>query len=133
MLEIGVATHSLLVGITLGTSFHQLFEGMAVSALVAEHFYNMRYLTLVMATPLGVGIGIGVRHIFNENNVVSLLIQGILESLAAGILLYDSIANIIIPFFASTLYLHGSEILQNGTVFVMWLGATLMTRIGYWA
>jgi zinc transporter 1/2/3 len=83
-LEFGVAFHSILIGITLGTTsidfiylliaicFHQFFEGLALSSIINEFRFsqkskkNIKNIMLafyVLSTPLGCLIGILTRHL----------------------------------------------------------------------
>jgi zinc transporter 1/2/3 len=80
-LEAGIAFHSLLIGVTLGTtvrgfiplliaiSFHQFFEGLALSSVISEMKFeksNSKYLMLtiyIFSTPFGTAFGILVRKI----------------------------------------------------------------------
>jgi solute carrier family 39 (zinc transporter), member 1/2/3 len=74
-----------------------------------------------------------LRDTYNANAANSLVTQGVLEALAAGILLYDGISNLIVPFFNSTIYLEGTNTFQATTTIAMWVGALAMSVIGYWA
>ena len=80
-LEFGVAFHSVMIGITLGTTsidfvylliaicFHQFFEGLALSSIINEFAYSQRGKKIIMlafyviSTPLGCLIGIWTRHL----------------------------------------------------------------------
>jgi zinc transporter 1/2/3 len=80
MLELGLCSHSILIGLTLGTmqdSFwtfffaimiHQFFEGVALSVVCSESKLKTRSLAIVLvlvyslSTPLGVLVGIMLRH-----------------------------------------------------------------------
>jgi len=99
LLEIGIFSHSVLIGITLGTArsefttllialcFHQFFEGMALSAVLVESATRQEKFKLVnflycLTTPIGICIGIGAHSLYNDNSVTSILVQGILDSLS---------------------------------------------------
>lgn len=144
MLEGSVVLHSILIGITLGIepnvvplmiaiSVHQLFEGIAVSSLVVDHFYNLKWTSLflstcyVLSTPLGVVIGILTASTLDQQTPGTVVLLGVLEALAAGILIYDSIANLMIPSFTDTNKQHATCLLA------LWAGAAVMAVIGYWA
>ncbi|OCF30861.1 hypothetical protein I316_07494 [Kwoniella heveanensis BCC8398] len=107
LLELGIIFHSIMIGVTLGAGsgtgwttllivivFHQFFEGLALGARIAllrtvsrvKQFLMGMAFTLI--TPIGIAIGIGVRHSFSQNGKASLLSVGILNSISAGILLY---------------------------------------------
>jgi zinc transporter 1/2/3 len=80
-LEFGLVFHSIMIGITLGTTsidfvnlliaicFHQFFEGLALSSIINEFAFSQRgkkinMLALyVISTPLGCLIGIWTRNL----------------------------------------------------------------------
>ena len=114
LLEFGIALHSVLIGVALGVtndtfivllvalSFHQFFEGMALGAQIArvERMSLCSAITMVLTfaltTPIGIAIGIGVHlRAYNPKSVASLLINGILDSISAGILIYVALVNLI--------------------------------------
>ena len=152
VLEAGILTHSVIIGLTLGVAsdstfdalliaicFHQLFEGLAMGSLVSDtNLSNVSKVVMALlyplSTPIGIGIGIGVHSVYSENQPSLILIQGILESLSSGILIYSTYCELV-----------GGEINHNAafaryprkfklTCFLaMYLGAAAMAIIGYWA
>ena len=79
ILELGVASHSVIIGLTLGVSrdtgsftsllialgFHHLFEGIALSAVVLESAFQkggiiFMILLYSLSTPVGIAIGIAL-------------------------------------------------------------------------
>ena len=68
-----------------------------------------------------------------ENDSSRLLAEGILDSISAGILLYDGLVAIIVPYFSSSLYCEGSRMFRWGSIVVLWFGAAAMAVVGYWA
>ncbi|KMS64946.1 hypothetical protein BVRB_041010, partial [Beta vulgaris subsp. vulgaris] len=48
-----------------------------------------------LTTPIGMMIGIGIRTSYNENASGAILAEGILNSLSAGILLYNTYAELL--------------------------------------
>ncbi|KAI8906031.1 Zinc/iron permease [Gorgonomyces haynaldii] len=152
LLEGAVFVHSVIIGVAIGTTggdeyvplvialaFHQFVEGLAISSLIAEAFFHEKYkagfmaMLYTIATPIGAVIGILVHENANMNNVASLLLQGILESLAAGLLIYDAIASIIVPFYSSEQFTNSSLGFQFLCISAKWLGALILAIIGYWA
>ena len=154
LLEFGIALHSVLIGVALGTNtnefvalfialcFHQFFEGMALGAQIARlqrvSFLKAMLMVLFFAvtTPIGVAIGIGIHSgTYNPKSVASLLVNGILDSLSAGILIYVALVNLI-----------AAEISVNAPDFIglkkrlkflyflaLYLGAGAMAVVGRWA
>ena len=110
VLEIGVAVHSVLVGLALGLisdegearsllialCFHQYCEGCAVGASILESGLGLCHSAILWAifsltTPLGVAIGIAVEQSQGSHGSEGhdlLISQGVLESIALGVLLY---------------------------------------------
>ncbi|KAJ3227180.1 hypothetical protein HK099_003143 [Clydaea vesicula] len=152
-LEAGILFHSLVIGLTLGVApdstftvllvaicFHQFFEGMALGVLVGElsftrikKFFGMG-LIYPLTTPIGILIGILVHKNFNENLVELIILTGIFESLSAGILFYNTYAELM------SLEINNSAVfagLTKGFKFAcflsMYLGSAVMAIIGLWA
>jgi len=151
ILELGIASHSIIIGIALGVAtdefksllvalvFHQFFEGMALSTVVLDSNFTRRVAGIIMVvfytctTPIGIAIGIGISSSFNQNSVTNLITQGVLDSLSAGILLYDGLVNIVAPHFASKKFQSSSDLSQLCQTVALWLGAGTMALIGRWA
>ncbi|KAI8848556.1 Zinc/iron permease, partial [Chytridium lagenaria] len=116
ILELGIVMHSVIIGLALGVTrektktllaalaFH-LFEGVALSTIVIETGFKRKGITWVMvllyvaSTPIGIGLGIALNSTYNANALANLMTQGILEALAAGILTYDALVNILFHHF----------------------------------
>ncbi|KAL8483570.1 hypothetical protein ACS0TY_026308 [Phlomoides rotata] len=54
-----------------------------------------------ITTPIGIGIGIGISSIYNANSPRSLIIEGILDSISAGILVYMALVDLTAADFLS--------------------------------
>ncbi|KAJ3158258.1 high-affinity Zn(2+) transporter zrt1 [Geranomyces michiganensis] len=151
ILELGIASHSIIIGLTLGAAreefkslfialcFHQFFEGLALSTVVMDADIKRRAVAIGMVvfysftTPLGIALGIALSESFNENATAALIATGVLDALSAGILLYDGLANIIVPHFQSKNFRGASAKGQLVQFFALWLGAFVMAVIGRWA
>jgi len=151
MLEFGIAFHSILIGIALGVTsenfqslftalvFHQFFEGIALSSVVAEANFEKKTMAMLITifytitTPIGIAIGIGIHEHFNENATGIVLLTGIMDALSAGILIYDCIVNIAGPHFQGTFFRKAGVISQMTQFFSFWLGCAIMAVIGLWA
>ena len=154
LLEFGIALHSVLIGIALGTNtnefvalfialcFHQFFEGMALGAQIARlqrvSFLKAMLMVLFFAvtTPIGVAIGIGIHSgTYNPKSVASLLVNGILDSVSAGILIYVALVNLI----AMEMGVNATEfhVLKKRLKFLyfmaLYAGAGAMAVVGRWA
>lgn len=84
-------------------------------------------------TPIGIAIGIGARESFKESAAKTLVTMGVLDALAAGILLYDGLVNVIVPHFGGKRWKADSKGRQIVQVGFLWLGAFMMALIGKWA
>ncbi|OQS03929.1 Zinc (Zn2)-Iron (Fe2) Permease (ZIP) Family [Thraustotheca clavata] len=111
--ELGVAIHSVIIGLNLGVAsgttfttlltaicFHQFFEGVAVgsSALLAFDEMKSTLVTIVgftLTTPVGIVIGIGISTTYSSTSTSALWVQGCLDALAGGILLYTGIVELL--------------------------------------
>ncbi|TPX33027.1 hypothetical protein SmJEL517_g04027 [Synchytrium microbalum] len=152
MLELGIVFHSVIIGLALGVAtdewssliialaFHQLFEGMALGTRIAElntslftkiFFYGLMY---PLTTPLGTVIGIAVRSTYNSNSEGMILMQGILDGLSAGVLMYNSYVELISVEMNHNPSFRAQPPWRKVAAFVaMWFGAGLMALIGVWA
>jgi len=86
-----------------------------------------------LSTPLGIVIGIGLNGSWNDNSSSTLVTIGVLESIAAGILIYDSLVNIIGPHMQSPAFRAQSAGLRAAQLLAFWLGAGIMAFIGKYA
>ena len=154
LLEFGIALHSVLIGVALGTnvsefvalfialSFHQFFEGMALGAQIArvERMSTASAIAMVLffalTTPIGVAIGIGIHSkTYNPKAVASLLANGILDSVSAGILIYVALVNLITAEMgAGASSFHGLKKWLKALYFIaLYLGVAAMAVVGRWA
>ncbi|UJR16601.1 hypothetical protein I4U23_003501 [Adineta vaga] len=154
LLEFGIALHSILIGLALGTAddeftvlfialcFHQFFEGMALGAQITRlDRISLRSIIwmitfFAVTTPLGIGIGIVVQSkSYNPKSVTSLLINGILDSVSAGILIYVALVHLIATEMGC--HAHAFHSLDNRLKFLyfvaLYAGAAAMAVVGIWA
>ncbi|CEP15951.1 hypothetical protein [Parasitella parasitica] len=153
ILELGIVMHSILIGITLSTTgnsefttllialvFHQFFEGMALGTRLNEMSYKTWYkpvllgLLYIIMTPIGIAIGIGIRSSFNANSYSAVLSSAILDSLSAGILLYNAYVSLMSMEISHSTAFHDASTTRKVCSFIsMYVGAGLMSLIGEWA
>eukprot|EP00850_Spirogloea_muscicola_P005048 SM000022S07262 [mRNA] locus=s22:862725:864480:- [translate_table: standard] len=150
-LEAGIIFHSVFVGLTLGTNtdigyvrglmfallFHQGFEGLALGAAFCKAGYNKRKyaimgLLFALSTPVGIAIGISVSINYNENDPSVLGTQGSFNAVAGGILIYNGLADLIIPTFSDEDRPASNAVVSLGFV-AMFAGAACMSLIAKWA
>eukprot|EP00741_Cyanophora_paradoxa_P003934 tig00000741_g3827.t1 len=125
---------SLLIAIAL----HQFFEGIALSSAVLGagivRGWALPLLTIVpygLATPAGVAIGVGIHSSYQGNSTTRVLVEGIIECIAGGILLYAALVELIVPAFENTDREPKRVVLA--LVGALVLGAAVMAVLGRWA
>ncbi|KAJ2995667.1 hypothetical protein HDV02_000566 [Globomyces sp. JEL0801] len=151
VLEAGIIFHSFIIGMALGVStedflvlliavsIHQAFEGMALGVLLGEiktQFLNKFYLALLfpLTTPIGMVVGILAKDSLNSNSQFSILFEGIMISLSAGILMYNVYAELIVrEINHNKNFLKCSRKFQLVSFFFMYVGAAGMAVLAIWA
>ncbi|XP_074312531.1 zinc transporter 5-like isoform X2 [Silene latifolia] len=151
VLEMGIVVHSVIIGISLGTSqsidtikplmaalcFHQFFEGMGLGGCIAQASFKSAS-TLCMAmffsltTPVGIAIGIGITNVYNENSPTALIVQGLLDAVAAGILIYMALVDLLAQDFMNP-KVQSNKRLFLGANIALLLGAGFMALLAIWA
>ncbi|KAK9742011.1 hypothetical protein RND81_03G143000 [Saponaria officinalis] len=151
VLELGIVSHSILIGLSLGVShspctirplvaalsFHQFFEGFALGGCIAQAQFKHLH-TVIMAcffaltTPGGIAVGIGAASFYNPASPRALIVEGILDSLSAGILVYMSLVDLIAADFMSK-KMRSNIRLQVVSYIALFLGAALMSSLAVWS
>ncbi|CEP09690.1 hypothetical protein [Parasitella parasitica] len=153
VLELGIVMHSIIVGITLANTgndgfitllialvFHQFFEGVALGTRINDMEIQgwkrpalMGILFMIM-TPIGCAIGIGIHSSFNSNSSASILASAVLDSLSAGILLYNAYISLMSQEINQNPEFRQAPLLRKFVCFIsMYGGAGLMALLGKWA
>ncbi|XP_030546521.2 zinc transporter 8-like [Rhodamnia argentea] len=151
VLELGIVVHSVIIGISLGASespttirplvaalsFHQFFEGMGLGGCISQAKFKTRAIVIMalffsLTTPVGIGIGLGVTNVYDENSPNSLIVEGIFNAASAGILIYMALVDLLAADFMSP-KLQNSGRLQFGTNVALLLGAGCMSLLAKWA
>jgi solute carrier family 39 (zinc transporter), member 1/2/3 len=152
LFELGVIFHSVIVGVDLGVtagtefktllaamSFHQFFEGIAIGGSALGAMESMTQvlsmnLGFALTTPVGLAIGMAIRTTYSDSSVTSLWVQGILNCVAGGILLYTGLVELMTYQMTTNAEFLGRSGKQRLALYVaFWLGAGLMALIGKWA
>lgn len=152
LFEVGVVFHSVIVGVDLGVTagtefktllaamcFHQFFEGIAISGSAIgamESLTNVLAMNFAFAvtTPVGMVIGMAIRTTYSSTSVTALWVQGVLNCVAGGILLYTGLVELLTYHMTTN-----SEFLARSgkerflLYAACWLGAGAMALIGKWA
>ncbi|KAM0831709.1 hypothetical protein ACQ4PT_058848 [Festuca glaucescens] len=151
ILELGIVSHSVIIGLSLGVSqspctikplvaalsFHQFFEGFALGGCISEaQFKNFSALLMAfffaITTPAGITVGAGIASFYNPNSPRALIIEGILDSMSAGILIYMALVDLIAADFLSR-RMSCNPRLQVCSYVALFLGALAMSSLAIWA
>jgi zinc transporter 1/2/3 len=154
ILEFGVIFHSIFVGLTLAVSgsefitlyivlvFHQTFEGLGLGSRLAEVPWpqSKRWTPYLLglgygvSTPIAIAIGLGVRQSFAPGSATTLVVNGVFDSISAGILIYTGLVELMAHEFMFSPYMQKGPVSRTLYAFgLMTLGAALMALLGYWA
>ncbi|XP_072985087.1 zinc transporter 4, chloroplastic-like [Typha latifolia] len=151
ILELGIVSHSVIIGLSLGVSrspctirplmaalsFHQFFEGFALGGCISQaQFKNLRAVLMAaffaVTTPTGIAVGAAVASFYNANSPRALVVEGLLDSVSAGILIYMALVDLIAADFLNT-SLSCNTKLQVASYAALLLGALAMSALAIWA
>ncbi|GMH11835.1 hypothetical protein Nepgr_013676 [Nepenthes gracilis] len=151
VLELGIISHSVIIGLSLGVSnspctirpliaalsFHQFFEGFALGGCISQAQFRTLWTVLMacffaMTTPAGIAVGIGIASFYNPDSARALIIEGVLDCVSAGILIYMSLVDLIAADFLSKTMRCNTR-LQIVSYFALFLGSILMSLLAIWA
>lgn len=156
-MEFGVTLHSVFVGLALAVSngtdlraliialvFHQLFEGLAMGARLADASFKISLelaLMLVFSFSAPIGIAAGTGAVMASRDALSgttyALVSAILDSICGGIMLYIAF-NLLFVDFPHDLHVHCGVKSKRGVAkrigmyAGLWIGAGVMAMIGKW-
>ncbi|KAI3401715.1 hypothetical protein diail_9379 [Diaporthe ilicicola] len=154
ILEFGVIFHSIFIGLTLAVSgeefpvlyivlvFHQSFEGLGLGSrlAVAQWPEGKEWLPYVLgtayalSTPIAIAVGLGVRSTLAPGSLMTLTVNGVFDSISAGILIYTGLVELMAHEFMFNTEMRKSSIGVTLAAFgCMCLGAGLMALLGKWA
>ena len=154
ILEFGVIFHSIFVGLTLAVAgsefdtlyvvlvFHQTFEGLGLgSRLAATPWPKEKRSTpyilalgFALSTPIALAVGLGVRNTYSPGSQTSLIVNGVFDSISAGILIYTGLVELMAHEFMFSAVMRRARMRVVMSAFVMMcLGAGLMALLGKWA
>ncbi|RHY62672.1 hypothetical protein DYB38_003236 [Aphanomyces astaci] len=152
LFECSVAVHSIIIGVEMGVasgdtfhtlltaiSFHQFFEGIAVGSSSQGAFSQFKTSVFValgfaITTPCGIFLGILISGSYAPTSAAALWVKGILHSVAAGILLYMGVVELLTYQFTVNADFHAKARRDRWAHYACILfGAGVMAAIGYWA
>ncbi|EZF28670.1 hypothetical protein H101_07651 [Trichophyton interdigitale H6] len=154
ILEFGIIFHSIFIGLTLAVageefktlfivlSFHQTFEGLGLGSRLAtipwpnskRHTPYLLAIAFGLSTPIAIAIGLGVRNSYPPEGRTTLIVNGIFDSISAGILVYTSLVELMAHEFMFSTSMRRAPIRTVLSAFgLLCLGALLMALLGKWA
>lgn len=154
ILEFGVIFHSIFIGLTLAVAgdefvvlyivlvFHQTFEGLGLGTrlAVAKWPRGKEWLPYVLgvayslSTPVAIAAGLGVRATLAPESLTTLTVNGVFDSISAGILIYTGLVELMAHEFMFNVEMRKGSIGMTLAAFgCMCLGAGLMALLGKWA
>ncbi|KAF2681324.1 zinc-regulated transporter 2 [Lentithecium fluviatile CBS 122367] len=154
ILEFGVIFHSIFIGLTLAVAgeefitlyivlvFHQTFEGLGLGSRLATVPWPkskkwtpyMLGVAYGLSTPLAIAIGLGVRNTYPPEGETTLIVNGVFDSISAGILIYTGLVELMAHEFMFSPYMQKGPVSRTlNAFFLMCIGAGLMALLGYWA
>lgn len=154
ILEFGVVFHSIFIGLTLAVAgdefnvlyivlvFHQTFEGLGLGSRLATAQWpkSKWWMPWILGslygitTPVAIAVGIGIRESFAPGSNQTLIVNGIFDSISAGILLYTGLVELMAHEFMFNSEMRKAKMgMVLGAFGCMCLGAGLMALLGKWA
>lgn len=153
ILEFGVIFHSVFIGLTLAVSeefivlfivlvFHQTFEGLGLGSRLAtlkwpQNKRMMPYLLGIgysVSTPIAIAIGLGVRNSFQPGSSTSRIVNGVFDSVSAGILMYTGLVELLAHEFMFNPEMRRAGLgMQLKAFGCVCFGAGVMAALANWA
>ena len=118
--------------------YFQGFEGVALGGVVAKaEIKGLKLLIFgvlfALTTPLGIVIGLAVKDSYNSNDKTYLAFDGIINSIASGVLLYNGIVDLLLPSFKYACGFGRTSVGKLSGFASLFLGAAIMSLIAIWA
>ncbi|KKK18497.1 hypothetical protein ARAM_007013 [Aspergillus rambellii] len=154
ILEFGIIFHSAFIGLTLAVSgsefttlyivlvFHQTFEGLGLGSRLAQTPWPRSKkwtpyilgLSYGVTTPIAIAVGLGVRQTYPPEGFTTLVVNGVFDSISAGILIYTALVELMAHEFMFSTSMRKAPITTVLAAFgLLCLGALLMALLGKWA
>ncbi|XP_057954071.1 zinc transporter 1-like [Malania oleifera] len=151
VLELGIVVHSVIIGISMGTSespkkikplvaaltFHQFFEGMGLGGCISQAKFRAGSFAIMaiffaLTTPVGIAIGMVITKTYKEDSPRALIVEGVFNAASAGILIYMALVDLLAADFMNP-KLQSNGRLQLGSNISLLLGAGFMSVLAAWA
>ncbi|CCU81701.1 Zinc-regulated transporter 1 [Blumeria hordei DH14] len=155
ILEFGIIFHSIFIGLTLAVTpnkdfkilyivltFHQTFEGLGLGTrlidIASQPKKNWIFWVLALAfsltTPASIALGLSIHESFSPDSRSMLMVNGIFDSISAGILIYTGLVELMAHEFMFNPTMRTAPMTTVLFAFLnMCLGAGLMAMLGKWA
>lgn len=154
VLEIGIIFHSVIIGVTMGMSqntctikplvaalaFHQIFEGMGLGGCIAQAGFSFKttaYMCFMFSvtTPAGIILGMIVFAVtgYDDSSANALILEGLLGSLSAGILIYMALVDLISADFFHNKMMNSETKMKKACYVALTLGSASMSILALWA
>ncbi|KAI1277565.1 ZIP zinc/iron transport family [Xylaria sp. FL0933] len=155
ILEFGVVFHSIFIGLTLAVAgdefnvlyvvlvFHQTFEGLGLgSRLAAAQWPKSKASWLpyllgfgyALSTPISIAIGLGIRTTLQPGSANAMLINGVFDSISAGILIYTGLVELLAHEFMFNEQMRKAGLkVQMFALLCVAVGIGLMAVLAIWA
>jgi solute carrier family 39 (zinc transporter), member 1/2/3 len=150
ILECAIAVHSMIMGVSLGGmgsdekgsikvlmiafSIHQFLEGISLGCAISAADLSASKVTGLIAffactLPIGIIIGIGIT---SEESLTSSVLEGVINSIAAGILIYVSMVEMMAEEFGNEV-VRNNYLLKTKMIIGIGLGIAGMAVLAVWA
>lgn len=154
ILEFGIVFHSIFIGLTLAVAgeefetlfivlvFHQTFEGLGLGSRLAVTPWRKtkRWTPYILglgygfSTPIAIAVGLGLRETYVPGSATALIVNGVFDSISAGILIYTGLVELMAHEFMFSNVMRKAKLQVVLSAFgMMCLGAGLMAVLGKWA
>ncbi|OAQ98659.1 hypothetical protein LLEC1_02614 [Akanthomyces lecanii] len=154
ILEFGVLFHSVFIGLNLGVAgaddfktlfpvlvFHQSFEGLGIGARLSAIPFPSRLswgpwvlcAAYGLTTPIAIAIGLGLRTTYDNSSFTANVVNGLFDSISAGILMYTGFVEMIARDFLFNPERTNKKSRLSFMVICLFLGAGIMALLGKWA
>ncbi len=154
ILEFGVLFHSVFIGLNLGVAgaddfktlfpvlvFHQSFEGLGIGARLSAIPFPSRFswgpwvlcAAYGLTTPIAIAIGLGLRSTYDNSSFTANVVNGLFDSISAGILMYTGFVEMIARDFLFNPERTNKKSRLTFMLVCLFLGAGIMALLGKWA
>lgn len=153
IMEAAIALHSLVIGINMGTlgpddnatllslmvvlSFHQFLEGVGLGIVIrsSKNALGNSKITgfiIIFSTMMPIGILIGILISTQKETLFKIIVKGVINSLAAGSLLFISLSQMVGTYFTDPQLQHKPLVKLSMTI-AFTIGVFFMALMSYWA